>query len=148
MAGMFSGDLEYLSNFSRHPVVYDGYVFPTVENAFQAAKTTDYHLRGSFVDMSPMAAKRAGRQLDLRPDWEQHKLQIMRKLLASKFVGNPSLIDKLVWLGDLLLVETNTWHDNEWGDCTCGRLACLPPGRNLLGTSLMWLRYYLAGGGS
>lgn len=145
MASMFSGDLEYLSNFSRHPVVYDGYEFPTLENAFQAAKTTDYRLRGTFVSLSPAAAKRAGRQIDLRPDWEQRKLQIMRKLLMSKFVGNPSLVDKLIYLGDLPLVETNTWHDNEWGDCLCGRPACAAPGKNLLGISLMRLRDFLIG---
>lgn len=145
MASMFSGQYEFLSNFSAHPVQYDGFVFPTLENAFQAAKTVDYHTRGTFVDLTPGQAKRAGRQLSLRMDWEQRKVPIMRFLLASKFTITAHLASALVHTGNWQLVETNTWHDNEWGDCLCGRPACAPPGKNLLGISLMQLRSYLQG---
>lgn len=147
MTKMFSGDLHYLSNFSYHIVQYDNFVFPTLENAYQAAKTTSRANRATFVSLTPGQAKRRGRQLGLREDWEQVKLPTMRKLLMIKFALNPELIDKLIFTGNLELVETNTWHDQIWGSCVCPEHVSVP-GQNLLGGSLMWLRYYLAGGGS
>lgn len=144
MTKMFSGQLAFLSNFSEYPVYYDGYRFPTLENAYQAAKTTDHQVRGTFVDLTPGQSKRAGRALDLRPDWEQRKVPIMRLLLANKFTCNPQLAELLVSTGDLPLIETNTWHDNEWGVCSCS--PCLDvESKNLLGVSLMQLRAYLQG---
>lgn len=145
MSKMFSGGLAFLSSFSEHPVYYDGFVFPTLENAYQAAKTTDRNQRAAFVGLTPGQAKRAGRNLELRRDWEDRKLPIMRFLLANKFTINAHLAPELAYTGDMLLVETNTWHDNEWGDCRCGRDACAAPGKNLLGISLMQLRSYLIG---
>lgn len=145
MTKMFSGELEFCSNFSDHPVYYDGFRFPKLENGYQAAKTLDRAVRATFVGMTPGQAKRAGRALELRPDWEQRKVPIMRLLLANKFTVNPTLAPLLVQTGGLHLVETNTWHDNEWGDCLCGRPACATPGKNLLGISLMQLRSYLQG---
>lgn len=146
MTKMFSGQLEFLSNFSAYPVYYDGYRFPTLENAYQAAKTTNRTIRGTFVPLTPGQSKRAGRALDLRPDWEQRKVPIMRFLLANKFTCNAELAPLLVhYTAGMQLVETNTWHDNEWGDCLCGRPACAAPGKNLLGISLMQLRDFLIG---
>jgi predicted NAD-dependent protein-ADP-ribosyltransferase YbiA (DUF1768 family) len=36
------------------------------------------------------------------------------------------------------IVESNNWHDNYWGDCTC--LRCYRIGENHLGKILMRLR--------
>lgn len=41
----FAGIYEFLSNFYPAPVTLDGVVYPTVENAFQAAKTGDILLK-------------------------------------------------------------------------------------------------------
>lgn len=35
---IFAGEYEYLSNFFQCPVYYEGIIYPTSENAFQAAK--------------------------------------------------------------------------------------------------------------
>lgn len=145
MTKMFSGDLEFLSNFSAHPVWFETWRYPTGEHAYQAAKTRDPGIRSSFLDGPPGGAKRLGRRLELRPDWEQVKLQVMREILASKATMNPEIGRKLVATGSLPLVETNTWHDNIWGDCLCGRPECARTGQNLLGCSWMALRSYLAG---
>ncbi len=37
----FRGKNGFLSNFAYSPIVYDGETYPTVEHAFQAAKTFD-----------------------------------------------------------------------------------------------------------
>jgi len=146
---MFSGDLEFLSNFSRYSCELDDVEYPTVENAFQAAKLpypSDRVEHFKLNQVSPAEAKRIGRSVQLRPDWEQIKLPTMRLLLASKFTFHSGLASMLVATGNLHLVETNTWHDQIWGDCICGASKCASPGQNLLGSSLMWLRFYLAGG--
>jgi hypothetical protein len=139
---MFSGDLHFLSNFSRHPAILDGHLYVTAEHAFQAAKSTDLLVRGTIaIARTPGEAKRLGRALTLRPDWEEHKISIMRLLLASKFTYTKGLAWQLVQTSDLQLVETNHWHDQFWGDCCCGRHAGTP-GRNELGLALMYLRSY------
>jgi ribA/ribD-fused uncharacterized protein len=139
---MFSGDLHFLSNFSPFQASFDGYTYATAEHAYQAAKSLDPMVRDAVATArTPGAAKRLGRTLELRPDWEQHKFSIMRLLLASKFTSTTGLAWRLVQTGDLRLVETNYWHDQIWGDCYCDRHAGTP-GRNELGLALMDLRSY------
>lgn len=41
----FKGAYHFLSNFAVAPVVYEGMLFPTVEHAYQAAKTLDWNSR-------------------------------------------------------------------------------------------------------
>ncbi|MCD7839046.1 MAG: NADAR family protein [Erysipelotrichaceae bacterium] len=52
-------------------------------------------------------AKRAGRKVKLRTDWEDVKLNIMKELIMIKF-QNPLLKEKLLNTGDALLIEGNT----------------------------------------
>jgi ribA/ribD-fused uncharacterized protein len=142
---MFCGELEFLSNFSQYPAALDGLWYPTAEHAYQAAKTFSSDERLRFQSGTAGQAKRSGRALTLRPDWEVAKVPAMRGILATKFGQNTELAQRLANTGATHLVETNHWHDNIWGDCYCGRPQCAEPGQNLLGQSLMWLRSYLAG---
>jgi ribA/ribD-fused uncharacterized protein len=146
MSAMFTGELRFLSNFSPAVVALDGRYYVTVEHAYQAAKTLDLRERMPFQDplMPPNVAKRAGQALTIRRDWEGVKLLVMRQLLAAKFGGYTALRDCLAGTGDLELVETNTWHDQYWGDCECSDHRYVA-GENQLGRSLMALRSYLAG---
>ena len=75
---------------------------------------------------------RRGRQVDIRTDWEDRKLDVMTKLLKEKFT-NPDLKEKLLATGDQLLVEDNTWGDRFWGQV--GGV-----GENHLGKLLMQVR--------
>ncbi len=61
----------------------------------------------------------------------------MEQVLHAKF-GDPELADQLVSTHPHQLVEGNTWHDQFWGDCHCGR--CPGDGENMLGVALMELR--------
>lgn len=140
----FTGEYAFLSNFHPCRVSSFGLTYPSVEAAFQAAKCADPKERAQFLTLTPAQAKRRGRHVQMRPDWEQRKLAVMRDLLAHKFQENPELIPKLLATGKSVLVEGNTWHDNFWGSCTCphcaGRRGC-----NHLGKLLMNLRtgYYV-----
>lgn len=129
----FSGDLAFLSNFYPCTFVYRGLTWPSAEAAYQGMKTLDPGERAQFTRMSPGEAKRAGKDVDLRDDWEQVKLLIMAEILLAKFQQNPDLRKRLLATGTAYLEETNTWGDTYWGVCR-GR------GDNYLGRLLMSLR--------
>lgn len=132
----FRGEYRFLSNFYPAPFTFDGISYPNVEAAFQAMKTLDPADRRRIAAMAdPSEAKRAGRRVRLRPDWEQVKNGVMLDLVTTKFGQNPDLAGRLLATGDAELVEGNTWRDRYWGvDAATGQ------GRNQLGKTLMKVR--------
>lgn len=129
----FDGKDRFLSNFYPAPVTYEGLRFPTVEHAFQAAKTTDVILRQVIARLpTPGLAKKHGRVLMLRAGWDNMRLDVMRMLLAQKF-SDPTLRARLVATAPAKLVEGNTWGDRFWG-------VCQGIGENHLGRLLMEIR--------
>lgn len=129
----FFGEHRWLSNFWPAPVKMYGLEYPTVEHAYQAAKTLDKEER-EFIRLqsTPGNAKRAGKTLTVREDWETFKVGAMKILLERKF-SIPHLKEKLLATGDALIVEENTWGDTFWGVCN-GK------GQNTLGKLLMEVR--------
>lgn len=136
--GEFNGAFRFLSNFWKEPIEFEGLTYPTTENAYQAAKTENHDMRWAISQMSPADAKKAGRGLKLRDDWDDIKLAIMERLLAKKF-RNGLLRSGLINTSPGELIEGNYWHDNFWGNCTCERCKDIP-GANHLGRLLMELR--------
>ena len=132
----FSGDYDFLSNFYPCSVIYDGYIYPSSEAAFQAAKCIKRSERLIFTQLSPNEAKKLGRKVELREDWEGVKNKIMLEIVINKFVYNPKLAQKLLDTGETRLVEGNTWNDTYWGVCN-------GVGKNHLGAILMEARSYL-----
>lgn len=131
---MFRGQKFFLSNFFPVEVEWDGKRYPSVEHAFQAAKTLDPVWRERIRQAStPQEARRLGRKAPLRPDWEQVKVGIMKELLRQKF-SYAHLRQKLYQVPDEELVEINTWHDTFWGVCVCPK--CKGQGKNVLGQLL------------
>lgn len=139
MIAEFEGEYAFLSNFYPSPIFHDGIAYPTVEHFFQGMKTLDIAERKAIAGApTPGKAKRMGRQVKLRSDWEQVKVYYMELGLKLKF-KNPELAQKLIATGDEELIEGNWWHDNTWGSCYCD--ACMnKAGRNMLGMLLMELR--------
>ena len=127
----FRGEYSFLSNFHPCEINYEGYTYQNVESAFQAQK--DLTRRKEFIDLNPVTAKRLGKKVKLRSDWEQAKVDIMRKLVRCKFDQHIDLKEKLINTGDRLLIEGNTWNDTFWGMCKGN-------GKNMLGIILMELR--------
>lgn len=108
------------SNFHPAVVEFEGVKYCSAECAFQAAKTLDLNDRPRFAKMNPGYAKRLGRKLSLRPDWENVKRNIMYELVKSKAHNNPEFCKTLLSTKGCLLVEDTTgWHDNYWGNCNC-----------------------------
>ncbi|MDO4328940.1 MAG: nicotinate (nicotinamide) nucleotide adenylyltransferase [Lachnospiraceae bacterium] len=131
----FRGDYHFLSNFYEAPVEYGGLIYGNNEAAFQAQKCRTEEERKAFTELRPSKAKRAGRQVQLRPDWEKVKVGLMEEIVRAKFAQNPDLAGRLLATGDRKLVEGNTWGDTCWGvDSRTGQ------GENHFGRILMKIR--------
>lgn len=133
----FHGAARFLSNFAACKLFYEGWFYPTVEHAYQAAKTLDTVRRYRISECkTPGEAKKLGQMQPLRKDWEQIKLEVMEDLLNIKF-QQPHFRRLLLETGDAQLIEGNTWGDTFWGQCPVGN------GTNHLGQILMKIRHEL-----
>ncbi len=136
----FREEYSFLSNFYFSPFFYKEKEWPTVEHIFQASKAMDKKDREKIrLAFSPGQAKRLGRKVDLRPNWEKIKYRTMLGAVRLKFGQNKKLRNKLKATGKTPLVEGNTWHDNVWGNCSCPKCEDIM-GNNLLGKILMQIR--------
>lgn len=133
MINEFRGKYYFLSNFYNASVTYEGITYQNNEAAFQSAKVLDKSIREKFSALDPSSAKRKGRQVQLRHDWEKVKFDIMYEICLDKFLQNKELKDKLLATGDEYLEEGNTWGDMIWGTVN-GK------GQNSLGKILMRVR--------
>lgn len=125
----FTGEYGFLSNFYFSPIYVGDDSYRTLEHAYQAAKTLDLEEKKQVRDcQTPGQAKRLGRKVTLRSDWDDVKIDIMLHLLRLKF-QDKDLADKLIATGDAILVEGNTWGDTFWG-------VCKGKGHNFLGKLL------------
>lgn len=137
MIDNFDGEYAFLSNFYESPMTIQGITYPTNEHFFQAMKTLDLSERKKIASaQTPGQAKRLGRQVKLRWDWESVKEDAMLTGLRYKF-SNPDLKEKLLATGNEELIEGNWWGDQYWGVCD-------GVGKNKLGKLLMKVREELA----
>lgn len=120
LAGFF-GTHRFLSNFWLAPVGLYDQPYPSVEHAFQAAKAIDPADREAIRrSPTPAAAKRLGREVAIRPDWEALKCAFMFILVRRKF-GDPGLARQLLATGAAPLFEDSTrWNDRVWGVVRAG----------------------------
>lgn len=129
----FRGPYGFLSNFHDCSVKYDGLWYTNAEAAFQSAKTNMLYKKLPFSLYSGVEAKKAGRLLPLRDDWDKVKIHVMYDICCAKFKDNAHLRYKLSDTYPRNLVEGNTWGDIFWG-CVDGK------GSNFLGRILMIVR--------
>lgn len=134
----FNGEHRFLSNFWPAKINYQGFEFPSVEHAYQASKSADPTIWRDFAELnSPGLAKRAGRNLVKREDWDEVKEEHMYLFNVQKYRDNSELRNKLLKTGDVYIEETNTWGDTFWGVCAVGDEFV---GENKLGIILMLIR--------
>lgn len=132
----FQGEYRWLSNFAPVEINYKGRVYPSVEHAYQSAKSDDDLWKAMCQDPAISAGKikRESRKVKLRTDWDKIKWFVMDECLAEKFRQEPYR-SKLIATGDQLIQEGNTWGDTYWGvDLGTGE------GENNLGKIIMALR--------
>lgn len=70
---VFRDEYDFLSNFYPCRVEYKGIRYQNAEAAFQAQKCIDEEDKLAFCGLPAAKAKRHGRQVLLRPDWERVK---------------------------------------------------------------------------
>ena len=132
---------EWLSNFAPVEVELDGKIYPSVEHAYQAAKTDDPTEREEIC-MAPTAAtaKKLGKKVKVRPGWVEQRVEVMRGLMRQKFAQEP-FRSRLLATEDAKLVHNAPW-DRFWGS---GADGC---GENTQGRLTMEIRAALGGNGS
>lgn len=132
----FTGEYYFLSNFYEIHVTYNGITFLNNEAAFQAQKCKSSAEREMFADLNASEAKKLGRKVPLRKDWEIIKMGVMMRIVQAKFEQHPELAEKLLQTDTAYLEEGNTWGDRVWGTVD-GK------GANNLGRILMEVREIL-----
>ena len=136
----FTIEYSFLSNFYPCLIEFEGEIYRTVEHAYQAAKTHDPDERRKIREEEQTGkAKRMGKRVTIREDWEQIKVKVTRELLKKKF-ENPQFRKLLLDTYPHELIEGNNWGDTYWGKCN-------GHGKNMLGTLLMQIRSELRGEG-
>ena len=130
----FFQEYRFLSNFHMATVELDGLEYASTEHAYQAAKTLDPAERKQIREsLQAKDAKRLGKKITMRADWDEVKVSVMKDLVLQKFSKHEELKEKLLATGDAHLEETNTWNDTFWG-------VCRGKGQNWLGKILMEVR--------
>ena len=136
----------FLSNFSNYGFYLTGVhsvFFKTNEHWYQSQKTFMKKESDEIIHAdTAREAKKLGKKVTLRRDWDNVKDAIMWTGLVQKFLQNKGIQAKLISTQPEILIEGNTWHDNFWGDCSCPDCEFIK-GKNKLGFQLMQLRYII-----
>lgn len=132
MIKFFKGEYEFLNNAYEVPIMYEGVCYSNAEAAFQAQKCENPDLRNVFADLDAITAKKLGREMRLREDWDDVKDDIMHDVLLAKFTQNAELQDALIDTADEDIVMY-TRHDTYWG-------VIKGNGENRMGKILMEIR--------
>lgn len=130
----FRGKYRFLSNF------YSNFG-KSAEHYYQAEKAVNKDdaqwIRNA---RTPGEAKRRGRKVKMRTDWDEVKLEVMRRIVRTKF-EDKGLARLLLATDSVELIEGNYWGDVFWG-------VCRGVGENHLGKILMQVREELRENGS
>ena len=117
--GFYPREFYPFDNFSSFKVEWNGYLFSSVEEAYQAASFmgSDEELvekikKSHFADEAQRIAY-ANRD-KRREDWDDVKVSIMEELLRLKIEQNPYVKKKLLQTGDYMIVEDSP-KDDFWG---------------------------------
>ena len=117
--GFYPREFYCLDNFSSFKVEWDGYLYASLEKAYQTAK---------FLKSAPEIAEEIKKSHSaheaqkiafankdkVRSDWQEVKLTIMEELLRKKLQQNPYVKQKLLQTKDYIIVEDSP-KDNFWG---------------------------------
>lgn len=121
----FKDEFKFLSNMHPCQVFMYNESYNSVECAYQASKCANKEDRKKFQHHEPYKAKKDGKTVQMRPDFNAKKLEFMETLLRRKFSDkNFHLKQKLIETGDLELVYFNEDGDTFWG-------VCRPPEENV-----------------
>ena len=128
----FDGEYDFLSNFYECPILWKGNLYRNSESIYQSYKTLN-NVPFDFTKTTGSQAKKISKKLNVRPDWNKIKFDLMYEICQEKFNQNTDIAQKLMNTGDAILIEGNYWGDTYWGKCN-------GVGQNNLGKILMKIR--------
>lgn len=105
------------SNFSSFTLEWNGKLWPTSEQAYQAEKFEDENLKERIrtARSAHDALKLASVNKDkYKKNWDDIKLGIMKEIIRAKVAQHPYVKTKLLQSVGKELVE-DSWRDNFWG---------------------------------
>ena len=112
----FDGKYFFLSNFFPCIITYSDKEYSSAEHLYQAFKANNDEDHEAIRRTSTASmAKKLGRQVEMRQDWEIVKDLVMENVIRLKFAQNPELASRLQATQDNELVEGNWWGDLYWG---------------------------------
>lgn len=111
----FFGEFTWLSNFWECKIEFKDVSFLSVEAAYQASKCENFEEFLSFKTLTPIEARKRGKKIKLRADWDKVKYNIMFYLVFQKFSRNPALALNLRETLNKKLIGANNWGDTYWG---------------------------------
>lgn len=133
----FREEYSFLSNFYPALIEYEGVLYYSSEAIYQAYKCKYPKDRAAFYGLRADEAKKLGSCVELREDWEDIRLELMKRVVFEKFSQNPYLAEYLLKTENRPIFEGNDWGDVFWGvDLQTGE------GENHLGRILMELRAF------
>ena len=117
--GFYPREFYCLDNFSSFKVEWDGYLYASLEEAYQTAK---------FLKSAPEIAEEIKKSHSaheaqkiafankdkVRSDWQEVNLTIMEEPLRKKLQQNPYAQQNLLQTKDYIIVEDSP-KDNFWG---------------------------------
>ena len=117
--GFYPREFYPLDNFSSFKVEWNGYLYSSVEEAYQAASfmgSDEEMVQAIKKSHSADEAQRIAyaNKDKRRDDWDLIKLDVMELLLRLKLEQNPYVLKKLLQTGDYYIVEDSP-KDSFWG---------------------------------
>lgn len=117
--GFYPREFYCLDNFSSFKVEYEGYLYSSLEEAYQtigfleSAPEVAEKIKHSYS--AHEAQKLAIENIDkIRSDWDIIKVEVMEKLLRLKLEQNPYVKKKLLETKNYYIVEDSP-KDDFWG---------------------------------
>jgi len=137
--------VNFFSNMEpfEQPLWEGGLRYMSAEHYYAAHKTEDEEVRARISHiLDPFKARAMGRKLELRPFFNELRVDIMKVALGWKYQEGSMWSSILCSTYPMDLVEYNTWHDDYWGWCVCKSCAKKEDRdpKNMLGKILMRIR--------
>ncbi len=129
MKTIIIGECDWLRNDYASDMVVGGIIYPTLEQAYQAAKTKDNSVKHLIAEGTVREARKIGRSLPQDDSFDREA--VMNILQRLKF-KNQALAETLVATGNAPIVMEG--YDDFWGNGNDGN------GQNMMGEILQDIR--------
>lgn len=112
---VFKDEYVFLRNSYHSEFTFEGIRYLNAVSAFQAQKCKHIMDKFQFANLTPIRAKRKGKEVNTRADWDVVKDDIMYNVVKEKFSQNEELKSLLLNTGTSYLEDGNSIKEVYWG---------------------------------